>query len=374
MNPESEKDRHDPTDNPAWTADQSAEPGFSPRPSVRGRWDPPANPGVSSPSPGLEAQPASRLRLSCGGVAHFDPRAWLAMALVLSLPTAIVAGPASSPAYSIQADVADAGGHPAASAIYRQEGSLGGFAGIATAAGGVELVKHGYAGQLYEVSSVVVSATTTNVDEGATRQLFATARLDDGTVLRLPGASVAWSVVDGPIRQIDVAGLALAGAVYRDTGATVQALYGGRRGVLGLWVRNADNDNYGIYGGDHLDDAWQVQHFGENNPAGLASADPDGDGQSNGYEETVGSIPTDASSYFRFRIERVPGSGDRMNLIFSPRVAGRSYVVQSRPGAATGAFVDLGAVSVADAGAVRTVTDLNAAGTNKFYRVRITKP
>lgn len=374
MNSESETDCHEPAENLARTADQSVEPGFSPRPSVRGRWDPPASRDVSSPSPGLELKPASSPRPPSDGVACLETCALMAMALVLGLPMTVAAAPASSPAYSIQADVADAGGHSAASALYRQEGSLGGFAGVATASGGLELVKHGYAGQLYEVANVVVSATTTNVDEGATRQLVATARLDDGSVLKLSGANVAWSVVDGPIRQIDTAGLALAGAVYRDTGATVQAFYAAHRGTLGLWVRNVDNDNFGLYAGDHLDDAWQVQHFGENNPAGLASADPDGDGQSNGYEETVGSIPTDGSSFFRFRIERVPGSGDRMNLIFSPRVAGRSYVVQSRSTAASGAFVDLGSVAVADAGAVRTVTDLNATGANKFYRVRITKP
>ncbi len=374
MNSESETDRHEQADNLARTAGQSDDPGFSPRPSVRGRWDPPANPNAPSPSPVPEPETTPRRQPPADGVACLEACALMAMALMLGLPMPADAGPASSSAYTIQTDVIDAGGRAASSALYRQESSLGGFAGVATAAGGVELVKHGYAGQLYEVSSVVVSATTTNVDEGATRQLGATARLDDGSVLKLPDASVAWSVVDGPIRQIDAAGLALAGAVYRDTGATVQALHGTRRGTLGLWVRNVDNDNYGIYGGDHLDDAWQVQHFGENNPAGLASADPDGDGQSNGYEEMVGSIPTDGGSFFRFRIERIPGSSDRMSLIFSPRVAGRSYVVQSRPVVASGAFVDLGSVSVADAGAVRTVTDLNASGTNKYYRVRISKP
>jgi len=88
----------------------------------------------------------------------------------------------------------------------------------------------------------------------------------------------------------------------------------------------------------------------------------------------VGSIPTDGNSFFRFRIEPVTGHTDRKNLIFSPRIGGRTYTVEARTDLAAGVYAAVSPVVVSDVGPERTVTDIDAVETNKFYRVVITKP
>ncbi len=354
------------------------EPEVSPRPSARGRWDPPAHAGSTEDSSCPEPVPSpSRRPASSSGPAASSRASGLQLcflaALVLTLPSLAGAGTASSAAYAVRTDSLDGGGRATASVSYQQAGSMGGFGGVSTAAAADQL-KHGYTGQLYDVSVLHLTASPTNLNEGATRALLASASMDDGSTLNLEGTGVAWSVVDGPIQGISAAGLATAGLVYQDTPATVRGAYGAQSATLGLLVREAVGDNFGLYAGDGVDDAWQVQYFGLNNPAGIGSGDPDGDGQNNAYEEMVGSVPTDPNSFFRLRIERAPGFVDRMNLIFSPRVAGRTYAVQGRAAADAGAFANLGSVAVSDVGPVRTVTDLGATGTNKYYRVRISKP
>jgi hypothetical protein len=168
--------------------------------------------------------------------------------------------------------------------------------------------------------------------------------------------------------------LATAGYVYQDLSATVQATFLSGLASLSLRVVNVGNDNYGLYANDGLNDAWQVQSFGENHPQAGPGFDPDNDGQNNGYEYWVGSVPTDGSSLFRLRIEPVPSQPDHKNLVFSPRVAGRTYTVESTEDLAAPAFSELVPITVIDAGPERTVTDLNATGTNKYYRVRIAMP
>ena len=66
--------------------------------------------------------------------------------------------------------------------------------------------------------------------------------------------------------------------------ATVQGAFAGFTGTLGLFIFNTGIDDFAFYAGDGLDDAWQVQYFGINNPNGLSGADPDGDGQTNYFE------------------------------------------------------------------------------------------
>lgn len=290
------------------------------------------------------------------------------------LASAALAGSRSSTGYSVPTDSADAGGRRATSASYKHDGSIGGIAGVGTVAAPAEIAKHGYIGQLYEVANLALSANPTNVNEGSTRQLAARAIMDDTTTLNLSVAGVAWSPVSGPILSISAGGLATAANVYENTPATVQGVWRGKTATLGLRVINVGNDDFGTYAGDGIDDAWQVQYFGVGNPNAGPNGDPDGDGQTTAYEYTVGSIPTDGSSYFRFRIEAVPGQPTRKNLVFSPRVAGRTYTPQYSVDLNVPGWDDLGGFSVLDAGPQRTVTDLNATETNKFYRVRVTLP
>jgi hypothetical protein len=185
---------------------------------------------------------------------------------------------------------------------------------------------------------------------------------------------VAWSVVSGPITSISTAGLATAGAVYQNTAATVQGIFGGMTGQLSLTVNDTIPDNYGSYAGDGLDDAWQVQYFGQP-PNALAApgADADHTGQSNLFKYIAGLNPLDGSR-FTITIAPVPGQSGQKNIIFNPVVAGRTYAVTARSALNGGSWGAINASAPSDSGSQRTITDLSASGATKFYHVEITKP
>lgn len=290
------------------------------------------------------------------------------------LATTTFAGSRSSASYTVLADTADAGGRRATSAAYTHDGSIGGIAGVGTVVAPAEVAKHGYLGQIYNASSLALSANPTNVNEGATRQLAARALLDDGTTLNLAPAAVAWSPASGPILSISAGGLLTAAEVYENTPASAQGTWRGLSATLGLRVINSENDNFGTYASDGLDDAWQVQYFGVGNPNAGPGGDPDGDEQSTGYEYYAGSNPTDGSSFFRFRIEQIPGQPTRKNLVLSPRVPNRIYAIHYKLDLNSSDWEKLEGFSVSDVGPQRTVTDMNATETNKFYRVEISIP
>lgn len=280
----------------------------------------------------------------------------------------------SSATYNLPTESIDAGGRRATSAAYSHDGSVGGIAGVGTVAAPVEIAKHGYLGQIYNAASLALSANPTNVNEGATRQLAARALLDDGTSLNLAPAAVAWSPASGPILSISAGGLLTAANVYENTVATAEGTWRGLSSTIGLRVMNVDNDDFGTYAGDGVNDAWQVQYFGVGNPNAAPGVDGDGDGQPTGYEFYAGTNPTDGNSYFRFRIDAVPGQATHKNLVFSPRVGGRTYTVHYKTDFNTPDWEKLEGFSVLDAGPQRTVTDTNAVGTSKFYRVEISMP
>jgi hypothetical protein len=296
--------------------------------------------------------------------------------LVLALlPAAAPAAPRSSASYTIATDTADAGGKRATSAAYTNDGSAGGVAGLSTVTAPAETTKSGYLGQLYDITGLTLTAVSLNVNESATDQLGAWQALDDATFLAVPAASVVWSVASGPLTGISAAGLATAGTVYQDTAATAQGVFSGNTGTLGLTVKNVNPDDFGNYAGDGLDDAWQNQYFGLNNPNAAPAADPDGDGQTNLFEFTAGLVPTDPQSRFLLNIAPVVGQPAQKKLIFSPRLIDRTYTIKARTSLLTGSYLPLtNPAAPTDNGQERTITDLSATGVMKFYRVEITKP
>ncbi len=298
--------------------------------------------------------------------------------LLPSLAATLHAGPRTSASYTIATDTADGGGRRATSASYTNDGSAGGITGISTVAAPAETAKHGYIGQLYDVTGLVLSATPgTSVNETATLQLSAAQLLDDATTLAVSAASVTWSVAAGPLTGINPSGLATAGIVYQATAATAQGNFAGNLSTLALTVLNVNLDNFGAYAGDAIDDAWQVQYFGQPPNANAGPlVDFDRDGQTNAFEYTAGLVPTDPASRFSIAIAPVAGQPGRKNIIFNPLVltGGRSYAVKFRPDLATGTWTTLTGTTQSDAGAQRTVTDLNATGAKKFYQVEITRP
>jgi hypothetical protein len=295
--------------------------------------------------------------------------------IAFSSVVAVLAGPRQSADYSIAAESANSGGARSTSISYSHDGSLGGIVGVSTVATPTETAKHGYLGQLYEVTGLALNSTPASIDETATRQLAAWKALDDDSYLAVNAAAVAWSVVTGPLTGISSAGLATAGTVYQDTSATVQGSHGGLEDQFELTVRDVDSDNFGSYAGDQLDDDWQVGFFGA--PPNLYAGpllDPDGDGQNNRFEFTAGVIPTDPLSRFLLRVEPVAGQPAQKRLIFSPRFTDRTYDIFTSTTLQADTWTTLSDGIVSDNGKERTVIDPNATEGKKFYRVQVTKP
>ncbi len=293
----------------------------------------------------------------------------------LFITAAAHAGPRTSANYHIVTDTTDTGGKRATSTHYTNDGSAGAVVGISTVAAPAETAKHGYIGQLYDVVALQLTATPATINETASRQLAAAPLADDATTLAaLDPSTVAWSVVSGPLASISSAGLLTAGIVYQATPATAQGVFGGLTGTLNLTVLDSIPDNFGSYAGDGLGDDWQVQYFGLNNPLAAPTANPDGDAHDNLFEFIAGLVPTDSSSHFRLTLAPVAGQPTHKRAIFSPLVAGRTYTVEFRTSLSTGAWQTLTGTTQNDNGNERTVTDPNATGPRKFYRVQITKP
>ena len=302
-------------------------------------------------------------------------KTFLAFALLPLLAGVLHAGPQTSTRYSIIANSTDGGGKRTASVNYSNDGSMGGVTGISTVAAPAETAKSGYLGQLYEVTAVQVAANPTTMNEGSTQQLAATASLDDGTMLASLASAVSWSVVSGPITSISSSGLATAGHVYEDTAATVRGSFFGASSTLGLSILNTGNDDLGIYAGDGIDDPWQVQYFGQNNPNAAPGFVSDASGLTNLFKYTAGLVPNDSSSRFVLRNARAPDQPGQMQIVISPRLSDRTYKVKASPTLGSGAvWSDLASFSISDNGTERTITDLDATGASKFYHVEITKP
>lgn len=295
--------------------------------------------------------------------------------LFISLLTAAAhGGPRISTNYAVPTDTTDSGGRRTTSASYTNDGSIGGVIGLSTIAAPAETVKAGYIGQLTEVTALQLAATPTTVNETATRQLSASQLLDDLTTSVVPADSITWSVQSGPLTGISAVGLATAATVYQNTAATAQGSYAGLTGTLGLTVLDSIPDNFGTYAADGLDDDWQFEHFGLDNPNAAPLLDPDGDGQNNSFEFIAGLVPTDALSRFSLSIARVPGQPTQKQLVFYPTVAGRSYTVMTSLDLTEGSWGPLSGSTASDDGDQRTVIDPTASEMRKFYTVEIVKP
>jgi hypothetical protein len=187
--------------------------------------------------------------------------------------------------------------------------------------------------------------------------------------------SVAWSVLSGPITGISATGLATAAPVYQSTPVTVQGIFDSLTATLNLTVLDFNIDNFGSYAGDGLDDSWQIQYFGPDNPLAAPNADPHGTGQTNQFKFVAGLDPTDPAARFSITIAAVDGQPGQKQVIFDPVVPGRTYTVIAQSSlTAPGAWTPINASAPSDNGTTRTIIDLSATGAARFYRVEITKP
>lgn len=266
--------------------------------------------------------------------------------------------------------VLDAGGARSSSGNVLNDGSLGGIGGVSTQS--VTTSKHSYIGQLYELEALQLAASPLTVNENGTRQISATLVLDDATTLAA-ASGFTWSVTAGPL-TIDSNGLASGLPVYQDTLATAQASAGSAIGTLDLTVINNLSDNFGSYAADGIDDDWQFLYFGLNNPNAGPLIDPDFDGQDNLFEFTAGIVPTDPNSRFQISARGVAGQPTHKEIVFSPRFSDRSYAIEFSTTLQSESWLPLAGTDFSDSGTERTVTDLNAIGFRKFYRVQISRP
>ncbi|HEY4283864.1 MAG TPA: hypothetical protein VGM62_12435 [Chthoniobacterales bacterium] len=299
------------------------------------------------------------------------------VSLIFTGPT-IFAVTGSGSDYSITTGSIDIGGVNGKSTAYSLQGSSIGGIGVGSnpiITNGSYAKKPGFVGQLYDLKGLKILATSTNVNERATRQLQAVPQADDNTIFApLDPATVTWSIVSGPLTSISNSGLATADTVYQDTAAVVAASAEDLGGQLQLSVLNVTTDDFGAYANDQIDDDWQIQYFGQPpNPLAAPNADADGTGQTNLFKFVVGLNPLDGSK-FRVNIAPVPGQPGQKSVIFAPVAQGRTYVVQYERSPADAAWNPVTNMTQTDNGSARTVTDLNASDFSKFYRVQISKP
>jgi hypothetical protein len=299
--------------------------------------------------------------------------------LFLLLPTllAITAhgGTRTSANYRVLTDGTDVGGRRATSAAYTSDGSAGGIVGISTVATPGETMKHGYIGQFTEVTALQLAASPTTVNEGSTRQVSASLLNDDLTTTSLLAADVSWGVHSGPLTGVDTHGLATAAIVYQNTAASVDGIYSSFTATCAITVLNVNTDDLPGYSGDGLDDSWQAQYFGLNNPLAAPDVITDGTGLTNFFKFTAGLIPNNSASRFFFNPQPIPGVPGQMRLVINPRFPDRTYTVMTSPALGAGAvWTPLTKFTIDDNGDTRTITDTSATGTRKFYRVEITRP
>ena len=288
------------------------------------------------------------------------------------LPALVFAG--TSAHYTLSPETLDGGGRRGTSANFSIDSSISGVAGTTTGSA-TATAKGGFIGQLYEITGFAITAVPATVNEATTRQLIAGWALDDATLLAFSPALVTWSVLSGPLTSITASGVATAGTVFQNTAAAVRGVFGSETATLPLTVINVNPDDFGSYAGDGLDDAWQNQYFGLNNPNAAPNVDFDGTGQKNLFKYIAGLNPLDPNSRFTLTIRSVPGEPARKHLTFAPRLTDRTYTVTAKPSLLTGGYTPLTNPSApSDNGQERTITDLNANDAVKFYRIEITKP
>ena len=288
--------------------------------------------------------------------------------ILLAVPFAAFA--AESTNYSIT-PASQASGGRSTSSNYTLDVSM--EAGAATTSTSYQ-VRSGFAGAIQDAVGLEISAAGLSLDEGSSRQLESHLRMDDDSLTAVAANEVIWSVLSGPLTGINSSGLATSGLVYQDSPAVAQGSHAALTGTLGLTVLDTISDNFGSYASDGLADDWQVQYFGQDNPLAAPLLDPDGDGQNNAFEFTAGLIPTNPLSRFLLSIAPVPGEPGQKNLIFEPVVAGRTYVVKTSTDLSPASWTTLPGGNVSDNGNQRTVTDMSASGSKKFYKVEIVKP
>ena len=301
-------------------------------------------------------------------------RVWVVLAAAMLVREA-AAGTSAN--YTLSQETVDTGGGRGISASYAVDAASsagGSAASTASTASGAYAARLGFAGQLFEPLSLFLAATPNTVAEGATRQISAFLVQDESVLVPQAPSSLTWSLVSGPLASITSSGLATGGPVYQTTTATLRGTLGSLGATLDLQVLNTQTDNFGAYAGDGLDDAWQVEFFGLNNPAASPAVDADHDGQINRFEFDAGLSPIDPTSRFLIAFAPVRSQPLAVGILFSPRLPDRTYTVYSSPTPDRTTATPIIPGTIIDNGDQRIVSDPNPGSQRKFYHILITRP
>jgi hypothetical protein len=268
----------------------------------------------------------------------------------------------------------DAGGGRAASASYSQHASLGGVGGLSIRPGKDTILRHGFVGQIQRPVGISIQAPSDQLPENGALQLTPLLDMDDGLHVAVASKSVDWTVLDGPLQEVTGEGLAMGAPVYQNTLAHAGATYLTYTNSLPLLVLDILPDNFASYASDGLPDAWQVQHFGIDNPDAAPDEDPDLDLQDNCFEYIAGLNPNQSSSRFVWWVEPVSGDGSSFRILFEPVVAGRTYVVRAAGTLPASMWNAIVPSQTHNNGNRRSVTDSVPAADRKFYQIGISLP
>ena len=136
-----------------------------------------------------------------------------------------------------------------------------------------------------------------------------------------------------------------------------------------LSILNTGDDDFGSYASDGLNDAWQVGHFGLDNPMAGPAKDPDGDEQDNQFEFLAKLDPKNPDSFFNVYLQSVLNQPNQMEIILDPVFNDRTYSIFTKTELTQPNWIAFSGPEIT-VGNQRTVTDSNA-GTRKFYQIRI---
>lgn len=280
--------------------------------------------------------------------------------LLLTIPSA---------ARELTTGAVNAGGSLTTGGDVEITGSLGTFGDVS--AGGDTTSRAGFPGQIYDPVRVAITPGDATLQENSAAAFTAEVICDDDTLL--PAAAVIWSV-DSFLLSVSPEGLVTAALLPQSFAATLTASAAGVTGTASLSVLDFDPDNYGIFAGDGLPDAWQTLHFGSENPDAAPAADPDHDGQDNQTEYLAGTDPNNAGSFLQLYFPAAaPPPGSRV-LQFSPWLPGRTYVLESSTNLTAPWTALPGTPVAAPAPGEGIITDGNVTDSRKLYRLRITVP
>jgi hypothetical protein len=170
--------------------------------------------------------------------------------------------------------------------------------------------------------------------------------------------------------------LSIAGSPFPNTGTRNFTPPGSNHDGDGGWVLVLEADSPVDSVGDGIPNWWRAKYWPQfdaasTNNSTCATCDADGTGQNNLFKYVAGLAPTDPASVFVLKIHPVSGAPNQKSLIYEPITSGRLYTVQSVTDLADGDWSLQVTSAPQTNGTQVTVTDQNATGNSKFYRVAI---